>query len=462
MIVLKKLTVIVCCLAIPFLVSSVANAQKPLAIKGGKIITMNGDPIENGTILFRDGKIVDVGLDLKIPVEAKVIDATGKVVMPGFVEPHSSSGMSQANETNPLVPYVSVLDSIDPMSTYFVDARRNGVTSVAITPGNSTMIGGQAAVIKTGGEFVDDMVLKPDVGVKISLQPVSGSRMSHLANLRKALDDAKRKMEGKNDAKQANDDKGEETQPVSGRGRRGGRPESPREDSDGAIQDDPKETEKEKTDPKKEEPVKPESELDKAMFALLSGKLPAIIYCDQAMDVGQALRLIKEYNLTARLVLGKECYKAAAEVAKSGLPVILDDTLVFWEEDPRTKEETKIVLPQIFRDHNVKFAFQVGRENSSTLGTTYLWYQAATCVKYGMPEQEALEALTILPAKFLGVDKFVGSIEKGKDGDVIILSGDPLKVGTWVETTIVGGDVVYEREKDEQLKRLLGQEPDSE
>jgi imidazolonepropionase-like amidohydrolase len=197
MTVFKKLTFTVWGLAILVAGSGIATAQKPLAIKGGKIITMAGDTIENGTILFRDGKIIDVGVDLKIPVEAKVIDATGKVVMPGFVESHSSSGMSQPNETNPLVPYVSVLDSIDPMNSYFNEARRNGVTTVAITPGNSTMIGGQAAVIKTGGEFVDEMVLKPDAGVKISLRPVKGSRMSHLAKLRKALDDAKKKMEAK-------------------------------------------------------------------------------------------------------------------------------------------------------------------------------------------------------------------------------------------------------------------------
>lgn len=457
---LKKLTLTVCCLAILVFASGVAIAQKPLAIKGGKIITMAGEPIENGTILLRDGRIIDVGVDLKIPVEAKVIDATGKVVMPGFVEPHSSSGMSQANETNPIVPYVSVLDSIDPMNSYFQEARRNGVTSVAITPGNSTMIGGQSAVIKTGGEFIDAMVLKPDAGVKISMRPVKGSRMSHMATLRKTLDDAKRKMKEKKGDKKANakktDEAKDKAKTESARGSR--RP--PKKNSD--AQDDPKETKQEKPDEKKAEPVKPETELDKAMFALLSGKLPAIIYCDKAMDVGQALRLIKEYNLTARLVLGKECYKAAEQVAKSDLPVILDSTLVFWEEDPRTKEETKIVLPKVFGDQNVKFVFQAQRAGSTTLGNNYLWYQAATCVKYGMPEQEALEALTILPAKFLGVDKFVGSLEKGKDGDVIILSGDPLKVDTWVETTIVNGDVVYQRDKDQQLKRLLGQETDSE
>ena len=194
------------------------------------------------------------------------------------------------------------------------------------------------------------------------------------------------------------------------------------------------------------------------MFAILSGDLPVMIYCDKAMDVGQAMRLIKEYNFDASLVLGRECYKAAKQVADAKLPVVIDPQLVFFEEDPRTKEETKVVLPKVFHDHEVKFAFQVGRGGGTTLGTSYFWYQAATAVKYGMPVEEALESLTTLPAKFLGVDEFVGSLEKGKDADVIVLSGEPLSVDTWVDMTIVNGEVVYEKEKDEQLKLLLNGE----
>ncbi len=453
----RKLTLIAGALACLLVVQGAALAQKPLAIRGGKIITMAGDTIEGGTILMRDGRITDVGKDLKIPVEAKIIDATGKVVMPGFVEAHSSSGMSQSNETNPIVPYVSVIDSIDPMNSYFREARRNGVTSVAITPGNSTLIGGQAAIIKTGGEFVDEMILKADAGIKISLRPVSVSRMSHLAKLRKAFDDAKKKLDKKNNK---DEPKKKKTDPKKADSKKQSKSET---DSKG---DEKKKTaSKEKSS--KEEPDNPadekvESALDKAMFALLSGEIPAIIYCDKAMDVGQALRLIDEYGLKAKLILGRDCYKAAEQIAKSGLPVVLDPALVFWEEDPRTKEEEKIVQSKIFRDQNVKFAFQVSRASSPTLGNNYLWYQAATAIKYGMPEQEALEALTILPAKFHGVDKFVGTIEKGKDGDLVILSGDPLKLDSWVEKTIVNGEIVYEKEKDKQLRRLLTGENDSE
>ncbi len=434
----NKLTFTVCCLAVSMVAGSFSVAQKPIAIKGGKVITMTGETIENGTVIVRDGRIAAVGKDLKVPVEAQIIDATDQVVMPGFVEAHTSSGMSQANETNQTVPYLSVIDSIDPMNSYFRDARRNGITSVAITPGNSTLIGGQAAVIKTGGDFVDEMILKPVAGIKISLRPVSGGRMSHLAKLRKALDAAKKKLADKAEAKKDKDKK--------------------------ESADKKKDTDKEKKTSTATQPeTKVESELDKAMFALLEGKIPAIIYCEKAMDVGQAIRLIKEYKLDAKMVLGRDCHKAAAQVAQMDLPVVLDSTMVYWEEDPRTKEEKKIVLPEIFREHGVKFVFQVARSNSQTLGSNFLWYQAATAVKYGMSEQDALEALTILPAKLHGVEKFVGTIEKGKDADLVILSGEPLKVGTWVDKTIVSGEVVYEKDKDEQLKRLLtGEETDSE
>lgn len=380
-------------------VGSSLGAQE-LAIKGGRILTMAGEPIDGGTVLIRDGKITAVGEKLDIPIDAMVIDATGKTIMPGFVESHSSAAMSQSNETNPNVPYLTVMDSIDPMRAYFHDARSNGVTTVAVVPGNATMIGGQGAVIKTGGTFVEDMVLMRNAGVKISLKPLNeASRMGHLAALRLELDQAKKLLDDEDD----------------------GPP-----------------------DPKKE-----------ALVSMVGGKIPAFIYCESAMDVAPALQLAADYDLKSILVLGRKCYLAASEIAESGQPVILDSTLVFWETDPRTGSDKKIVLTKIFQEAGVPFTFQVAASTTSTLGNNFLWYQAACAVKYGMPVQKALEAITLLPARILGVDKFVGSLEPGKDADIVILTGDPLLLDTWVETTIVGGKVVYERGKDRKLKRLL-------
>ena len=202
-----------------------------------------------------------------------------------------------------------------------------------------------------------------------------------------------------------------------------------------------------------------------AMIRLLKGELAAYIYCELAMDVPQAIKLTKEYNLKTTLILGHNCYKAAKQVAASKLPVVVDSTLVFWDTDPRTGEDHRIVIPKIYREAGIPITFQVtgigggtlfrSPDLPPTLGSNFLWYQAATAVKYGLPVSEALESITLRPAKLLGIDKLSGSIEPGKDADLVILTGDPLRVSTWVDTTLVRGQVVYERAKDHKLQQLL-------
>jgi imidazolonepropionase-like amidohydrolase len=197
-----------------------------------------------------------------------------------------------------------------------------------------------------------------------------------------------------------------------------------------------------------------------AMQDLLSGKIRAFVYCQNAADVGQAFRLMDEFKFAGILVLGPECYPAAAEIAKRGATVILDPTLVYWKRDPVTRKEEKIVLPKIYREAGVKYLFQSNDSDSrQSLGSSYFWFQAATAVSYGMSREEALAALTLEPAKLLGVDAFVGSIEPGRDADLVILTGDPLDVSTWVETTVVNGKVVYQRAEDWKLKLLLEAAP---
>ena len=439
-------------LALALAAVSPLAAQERLAVKGGKVITVSGPPVENGVILVRNGKIEAVGTNLPIPSEAKVIDATGKVVVPGFIEAHSSRGMDQVNETNPNVPFLSVVDAIDPSQEYFDECRRNGVTAVAVVPGNNTMFGGQAAVVKTAGGFVDEMVVKRSVGIKISLKPVGDrNRMGHLATLRKELDAARdglaaeKKPETSSSPSSSSgagdaDGAASDTQPRGRRGQGGPAPAAATEGSDATL-------------------------VREALTRLLKGEALAFIYCELAMDVPHAVKLVQEYKLKAVLVLGQDCYKAAKQVAASKLPVVLDPTLVFWETDPRTGEEKQVILPRVYREAGVPVTFQVsGMAAGSlfrapslppTLGTNYLWYQAATAVKYGTPADEALAAVTLRPAQVIGLDKTVGTIEPGKDADFAILTGDPLKLDTWVDKTVIGGKVVYEREQDRRLKHLL-------
>jgi|JI9StandDraft_1071089.scaffolds.fasta_scaffold00473_18 imidazolonepropionase-like amidohydrolase len=428
-----------CCAAVVAATQSAAFAQETLAITGAKVITLAGDPLEKGVVLIRDGKIEAVGTDVKIPLEAKVIDATGQVVMPGFIDSHTSEGMGQANERNENVPFLSVVDGIDPVVDYFEECRRNGITTSAILPGNNTMIGGQGVVLKTAGQYVNDMIVKRDTGIKISLRPSSGSRMGHIARLRKELDKAKQAIEKKKSGENA-EAKPQENAPAQ--------PETPRpaegENVEGAPQDGA-------TPPAAD----PNQGVD-ALIAMLEGKLPAFIYCETAMDVTTALALVDEYSLKAKFVLGKDTYKAASLLAGRSEPVILDPTLIFWETDPRTQEDKKIVLTKVFSDAKVPFVFQL--ENSGaglTSAGSYLWYQAAIAVKHGMPEADALKCMSQVPAKLLGIDEFVGTLEAGKDADIVILSGEPLRLSTWVNKTLVRGKVVYDRSTDTKLERLL-------
>lgn len=438
-----------------------ASAEERIAIKGGRVLPVKGTAIDGGVVLIKDGKIEAVGKDVAIPADAKVIDATGKVVMPGLVEAHSSRGMDQTNETNPNVPFLSVVDAIDPSQDYFEECRRQGITTVAVVPGNSTMFGGQAAIVKTAGTYVSDMVVKPSLGIKISLRPTGErNRMGHVATIRKELDAARDALADKSktaDAKPAGENKAV--------------PEA---------NDPPQAEEKKSNDGDTQQrrprpgggqgPMAPEGQdaalVRDALMKLLKGEMMAFIYCELAMDVPQALKLIKDYKLKGVLVLDQDCHKAVKQVAAAKLPVILDPTLVYWETDPRTGEERQIVIPKIYRDAGVPVTFQVqppatagvGRAAGSlpaSLGANYLWYQAATAVKYGTPKDEALNAITLRAAETLGIADTRGSLEPGKDADVVILTGDPLKFDTWVDTTISGGKVVYERAKDRKLKALL-------
>jgi imidazolonepropionase-like amidohydrolase len=439
-------------------IASPLAAQERIAIKGARILPVSGPPIDAGVIVINKGKIEAVGKDVAIPAGAKVIDATGKTVVPGFVEAHSNRGMDQVNETNPNVPFLSVVDAIDPSQEYFEECRRQGITTAAIIPGNNTMFGGQGAIVKTVGSLVDDMIVKRSVGIKISLRPMSDrNRMGHVAAIRKELDAARYALADAKkaaDAKPAEEKKGgaggeqpplaagdDDTQP--GRGRRpgaGGGQAGFGQAPDAAL-------------------------VREALVKLLKGEVLAFIYCELAMDVPQALKLINEYKLKAVLVLAPDCHKAVKQIAAAKLPVILDPTLVYWETDARTGEERQIALPKLYRDAGVPVTYSVtgiaagtlGRAPNlpPTVGTNYLWYQAATAVKHGTPADEALAAITLKAAQAIGIGDRAGSIEVGKDADLAILTGDPLKLDTWVDKTLIAGKVVYDRNDDRKLKALL-------
>ena len=400
-------------LLIVFIAGSLAYAapvRKKLAVEAGRIITIAGKDIKNGVILIEDGTIKAVGKDIEIPWDAFVIEAKDQVVMPGFVMAHTSSGLDRANENMPEVPFISTFDSIDPISNFFEDSLRDGVVAMLVLPGNSTLLGGTGTIVKPSGRTVEAMLIKRYTGLKISLRPSQNtSRMGHMQRFRRYMSDLKDYLE---DYEQRKTDAKEEKKPFD-----------------------------EEIDVTKE-----------SMVDLLNKKLTAFIYCDRAADVPKAIEIQKTHGLKTVLVLGLDCYKAAGLIAKSKLPVVLDSRLVIWETNEQTNEEEMKVVPMIFHRAGVKFAFQT---DTSQYGSRYLWYQAATAVKYGMKRTEALKSITLYPAQFIGVDNRLGSIEAGKEATLLFLTGDPLGAQTWVDRVMIAGEIIYERAKDERLKKLL-------
>jgi hypothetical protein len=189
--------------------------------------------------------------------------------------------------------------------------------------------------------------------------------------------------------------------------------------------------------------------------AMLFKPLGAFVYCGDAMDVGLATRLAKEHGFFDRLVLvlGGECYKAVSELQAAARPVVLPSELTYREVNPLTGEVRETFVPKKIFDAGLLFALVPGRDDS--YAERMLTYQAAECVRYGVPRDEALKAITLNPAKMLGLEKRLGSIELGKDADLVVFSGDPLEFNSLVERVFIDGIPAYERAKDVRLQRLL-------
>lgn len=235
-----------------------------------------------------------------------------------------------------------------------------------------------------------------NAALKMSLKPRNGvSRMAHVAALRRELDEASELLKDK---------KGD-------------------------------------ADPRRE-----------PMMKLLKGLLPAFVYCPTASDVHRAIELAETYKFKAKLVLGRDGWKASAEIAKKGFEVVLDPELDYWETDEDRHDEVRRFGAEPLAKAGVKYAFQT---DQFLYGTSYLWYQAATAVRNGLSRSEALRAVTLAPAEILGLGNRIGSLEKGKDGNVVVLTGDPLDAQSWVDLVLIEGRVVYDRSKDEKLKRVM-------
>jgi len=385
-----------------------------LLIKNGHIKTMAGPDIENGCVLIENGKIVSVGAHLDAPSDAEVIDAQGRIVAPGFVEAHCHVGLHEEgigfegqdyNEAcDPVTPQMRGIDGIQPDCEAFRLARENGITTAVTGPGSANVVGGTFVAVKTCGKRVDKMVIKNPVAMKIAFgenpkRVYNGqnkspkTRMGTAALLRELLFKAKRYQT----------------------------------EVDAAL-----------IDPDLKAPAF-DMKLD-AMLPVMRREIPLKAHAHRADDIFTAIRIAREFDLDVTLDHCSEGHLIADELAEEQLPAFVGPTLT--SKSKYELQNKSFETPRVLAEHGLKFGIIT---DAPVIPLQYLPLCAGLAIKAGLDYETAWRAVTIDPATLVGIGDRVGSLEPGKDADVVIYNGDPLRdIGYTVYRTIIDGKVLVE------------------
>ena len=383
-----------------------------LLIKNGHIKTMAGAELEKGAVLIGDdGKILKVGVNLPAPEGCAVIDARGRLVTPGLVEAHCHiglhneavgwEGMDYNEGIDPVTPQMRAIDSIWPLDESFALARQGGVTTCCTGPGSANVIGGTFVAIKTAGKRVDDMIVKYPIAMKCAFgenpkrfygkqsKKAPLTRMGTAALLRETLFKAKAYMEEKDAGKEP------------------------------------------KFDMKLE-----------AMLPVMRGEIPLKAHAHRSDDIFTSIRIAKEFGLKLTLDHCTDGAVIADDLAKEGYPAFVGPSL-----GSKTKIELQsksFEAPGILHRAGVKVSIIT---DAPVIPQQYLSMCAGQAVQAGLPMEEGWKAITINPAESIGIADRVGSLEVGKDGDVVIWTADPLvNVGARAVCTVIEGKVVYQED----------------
>ncbi len=399
--------------AVVFKRPDAAAAGTSVAIKAGKILTVTQGEISNGVIVVRGGKIASISRDGIIPAGMRVIDASNSTVIPGMIDAHSHVGLHADADPvtlNPPPPTTGtasgrtkLLNAVDPNDPGFMEALRAGVTAVLLAPPKSGQVCGAAPLIKT--VQTPDRVVKDYAALCFNFQ--SGApRMAQPWNFRETLMRAKDYLQRRSKYEQDKKDWDRDVKTAEANKKL-----APREPAEVALDED-------------QEPF----------AALFRKQVPAFVHASRADEISNTLAVFTdESDVDVVLVDAADGYRVAEDIHRHHAPAALGPSVT------RRDKGSLVNNADVLARSGVPVIFQT----SATSGTQMLRVNAAYAVRYGMDPSEALRAVTINPARALKVQDRLGSIEAGKDADLVFLSGDPFETATRVQWVMVNGKEAY-------------------
>ena len=408
---------IVISIAIALAISVPAGAQT-VAITGGKVYPVSGPPIEGGTVLIVNGKINAVGTSVAIPAGAQRIDATGKIVTPGFVNSSTQLGVqevSQVNDTRDMsargkdniAAAFTVWDGLNPNSVMMAPARKEGITSFIVMP-TGGLVAGQAALLDVVPGTTTDMIIRAPVAMIAEVgdpqQAGVNSRGELIVKLRELLDDTRFFQTHRDAFDRA------QTRPFAA------------------------------------------SRLDlQAMIPVIQGKLPLVVVVDRASDIDAAMRIAREFNVKLMIGGGAEGWMMADKLAAAHTPVLTGamNNIPGGFAALGQRQENAALL----RKAGVQVALigNAGGGDEEAFNVRNLKQEAGNAVAYGMTWDDALRAVTLAPAEIFGVADRVGSLQPGREGNVVVWSGDPFEFTTRVEHVFVRGHEYSDKTRQDLL-----------
>lgn len=411
------------------LLQEAPKEEEFLAIRNVRALTVTKGDLEGVTILVKNGKIAEIGKDVKVPEGATVIDGKGLVAMPGFVNAYSLAGGGRGfgggGGSN---PHHLAYDEFDPTGELFEQLPRTGFTSFGVYPQNG-VISGQGIAVKLNGLPKESMVVAKTAFLRIGMRAETSAKDL----LRREFEAARKVIEAEKKYEEEKKKYEEE--------------KKKREDEEKKKKEEKKkeETKDEKKNEKKE-PVpqepKPPPKADPKVQVLvdfLKGELPGLVQTSSAGEIAHFWQVLKDVSgVSPRLsyVATPDAYKAIEGLGERKAWVVLRPQLAFA---PFTRD--RINPAAELARAGVKVALAPA-EDSFDAYESFL-FQVAELVKFGFDREAALKSFTIHPAEMLGLEKQLGSLEAGKDGDIVLLSGDPLGSMTKIVRVVVGGRVIF-------------------